>query len=79
MRTVSLLPAATDIVAALGGTDMLIGRTHECDWPLGALERHPQRRRHGRRRDRPRAAGSVPGCGELAYGRWCLRHELAEG
>lgn len=33
MRIVSLLPAATDIVAALGLGDALVGRTHECDWP----------------------------------------------
>ncbi|MET0134367.1 MAG: cobalamin-binding protein [Kibdelosporangium sp.] len=33
MRIVSLLPAATDIVAALGRVDDLVGRTHECDWP----------------------------------------------
>jgi iron complex transport system substrate-binding protein len=32
-RVVSLLPAATDIVASLGATDRLVGRTHECDWP----------------------------------------------
>ncbi|MFJ8233399.1 cobalamin-binding protein [Streptomyces sp. NPDC094448] len=33
MRIVSLLPAATDIVAALGLAGDLVGRTHECDWP----------------------------------------------
>ncbi|WP_067479437.1 cobalamin-binding protein [Actinomadura hibisca] len=33
MRIVSLLPAATDIVAALGLAEHLVGRTHECDWP----------------------------------------------
>ncbi|GAA1771953.1 ABC transporter substrate-binding protein [Luedemannella helvata] len=33
MRVVSLLPAGTDIVAALGAGDQLVGRTHECDWP----------------------------------------------
>ncbi|MYW48467.1 cobalamin-binding protein [Streptomyces sp. SID161] len=33
MRIVSLLPAATDIVAELGLSDRLVGRTHECDWP----------------------------------------------
>ncbi|NNN29312.1 cobalamin-binding protein [Streptomyces sp. S3(2020)] len=33
MRIVSLLPAATDIVAELGLTAQLAGRTHECDWP----------------------------------------------
>ena len=37
MRIVSLLPAATDIVATLGLTGQLVGRTHECDWPPGAL------------------------------------------
>jgi iron complex transport system substrate-binding protein len=35
MRIVSLLPSATDIVASLGLTDQLVGRTHECDWPPG--------------------------------------------
>ncbi|HWM06082.1 MAG TPA: ABC transporter substrate-binding protein [Actinophytocola sp.] len=33
MRIVSLLPAATDIVAELGRVSSLVGRTHECDWP----------------------------------------------
>ncbi len=33
MRIVSLLPAATDIVAELGLVSQLVGRTHECDWP----------------------------------------------
>ncbi|KAA9157448.1 cobalamin-binding protein [Amycolatopsis acidicola] len=33
MRIVSLLPAATDIVAELGCLPALVGRTHECDWP----------------------------------------------
>lgn len=37
MRIVSLLPAATDLVVTLGLTDSLVGRTHECDWPPGAL------------------------------------------
>jgi iron complex transport system substrate-binding protein len=37
MRIVSLLPAATDIVAALGLGDRLVGRTHECDWPVGVV------------------------------------------
>lgn len=34
MRIASLLPSATDIVASLGLTADLVGRTHECDWPL---------------------------------------------
>ena len=32
-RIVSLLPAATEIVSALDATDLLVGRSHECDWP----------------------------------------------
>ncbi len=34
-RIVSLLPSATEIVAALGAQDRLIGRSHECDYPPG--------------------------------------------
>lgn len=33
LRIVSLLPAATEIVAALGLGDRLVGRSHECDEP----------------------------------------------
>jgi len=33
MRVVSLLPAATEIVAALGATGQLVGVSHECDHP----------------------------------------------
>lgn len=32
-RIVSLLPAATEIVCALGATERLVGRSHECDYP----------------------------------------------
>jgi iron complex transport system substrate-binding protein len=35
MRVVSLLPAATEIVAALGAAERLVGVSHECDWPPG--------------------------------------------
>jgi iron complex transport system substrate-binding protein len=37
----TLLPAATEIVAALGGADQLVGISHECDFPptLGAIPR----------------------------------------
>ncbi|HEY1486975.1 MAG TPA: cobalamin-binding protein [Micromonosporaceae bacterium] len=41
MRIVSLLPAATDIVASLGVLDQLVGRTHECDWPPDAVDAIP--------------------------------------
>jgi iron complex transport system substrate-binding protein len=33
MRVVSLLPAATEIVAALGAVGHLVGVSHECDFP----------------------------------------------
>jgi len=33
MKIVSLLPAATEIVCALGLRDRLVGRSHECDFP----------------------------------------------
>ena len=33
MRVVSLLPAATEIVAELGAADTLVGVSHECDYP----------------------------------------------
>jgi len=33
MRIVSLLPAATEILCALGLEDEIVGTTHECDYP----------------------------------------------
>ncbi len=38
LRIVSLLPSATEIVAALGLGAQLVGRSHECDWPPGVAE-----------------------------------------
>jgi iron complex transport system substrate-binding protein len=40
-RVVSLLPAATELVAALGALDALVGVTHECDYPA-AVARLPR-------------------------------------
>lgn len=37
-RIVSLLPASTEIVHALGAGDRLVGRSHECDHPEGVRE-----------------------------------------
>src|ERR1041384_6848882 len=33
MRIVSFLPAGTEIAHALGVGDLLVGRSHECDYP----------------------------------------------
>src|SRR3954468_9328115 len=39
VRTVSMLPAATEIVGALGLTDQLVAVSHECDFPAEANAR----------------------------------------
>lgn len=39
MRVVSLLPSATEMLCAIGGEDLLVGRSHECDWPSGIVDR----------------------------------------
>ena len=33
MRVVSLLPSATELLLAVDGCDLLVGRSHECDFP----------------------------------------------
>ncbi len=33
MRVVSLLPSATELLCAVGGRELLVGRSHECDFP----------------------------------------------
>jgi hypothetical protein len=33
LRVVSLLPSATEILALIGGESLLVGRSHECDYP----------------------------------------------
>ena len=37
MRIVSLLPSATEALCCAGGTDLLVGRSHECDCPAPVL------------------------------------------
>ncbi len=37
MRVVSLLASATEMIAALGCLDQLVGRSHECDYPPEVL------------------------------------------
>src|SRR5437660_1644021 len=39
MRVISLLPAATEIMGALGLMDWLVGVSHECDYPPEANEK----------------------------------------
>lgn len=40
MRVVSLLPSATELLAAIpGGTALLVGRSHECDFPPEVADR----------------------------------------
>lgn len=39
MRIVSLLPAATEILYALGAGDSVVGVTHECDFPAEAASK----------------------------------------
>ncbi len=39
MRVVSFLPSATEIVAALGQLDAIVGISHECDYPPGIRSR----------------------------------------
>lgn len=41
MRVVTLLPAGTEIVAALGGAGHLVGISHECDYPR-SVQRLPR-------------------------------------
>ena len=38
-RIISLLPSATEIVCALGAADMLVGISHECDFPESIRDR----------------------------------------
>src|SRR6202041_3677906 len=39
MRIVSLLPATTEILYAIGAGDLVVGVTHECDFPADAARK----------------------------------------
>lgn len=41
MRIASLIASATEMVAALGKADQLVGISHECDWPPEAVAGRP--------------------------------------
>ncbi|MDP9425282.1 MAG: cobalamin-binding protein [Actinomycetota bacterium] len=41
MRVVSLLPSATELLAFVGASDLLVGVSHECDHPAG-IEKFPK-------------------------------------
>jgi iron complex transport system substrate-binding protein len=41
MRIVSFLPAATEIAAALGLMDDIVGVSHECDFPEECRAQQP--------------------------------------
>ena len=52
MRVISLVPSATELLFAAGGGDLLVGRSHDCDWPAEA-QRVPAL-------TRPRTTASTP-------------------
>jgi iron complex transport system substrate-binding protein len=39
LRVISLLPSATEMVCAVGAEDLLVGISHECDFPLTVRDR----------------------------------------
>lgn len=39
LRVVSLLPSATDMICCIGGAHLMVGRSHECDWPHEITDR----------------------------------------
>src|SRR5689334_16452491 len=38
-RIISLLPSATEIICAVGGSESLVGISHECDFPEAIRDR----------------------------------------
>jgi len=69
-RVVSLLPSATEILGVINATHLLVGRSHECDFPLG-IERLPvltrARIRHADPRDIDAAVSAAVEGGESLY------------
>ena len=61
MRVITLLPAATEIVAALGGAGHLVGISHECDYPA-SVQRPSPGYHHADRSRRARAGSSMRRC-----------------
>ena len=41
LRVVSLQPSATEILALIGGAHLLVGRSHECDFPADVTKDVP--------------------------------------
>ncbi len=71
-RIVSFLPAGTEIVYALGAGDELVGRSHECDYPLDVLKlpivSRPSLRLEGLSQEEiDRAVAARLGSGESLY------------
>ena len=38
-RVISLLPSATEVLCSIGGESLLVGRSHECDFPGSIADR----------------------------------------
>lgn len=75
MRIVSLLPSATEILCAIGGRDLLVGRSHECDHPAG-LDKVPALTGPAIFANRGGASPALPAPSEVDA---AVRSRLAEG
>ena len=61
MRVACLLPSASETLAFIGGEHLIVGRSHECDWPPMQQGGH----------DDPHASGKPPPSG--LTGSWLAR------